>query len=145
MEFSSKNTGVGCHFLSQEIFPTWGLNLCLVHWQADSLLLSHQGSPRTQNKSPKKKKKKRKTGRYRKSHFFLKWKHFNSNWWITGGQKGLAWELKKKKKKSWVPSWNGRHTLLGFTYRSPKRFSGFHEKDLRGKKSYCTLSRRRGK
>ena len=23
VEFSSKNTGVGCHFLLQEIFPTW--------------------------------------------------------------------------------------------------------------------------
>ena len=46
--FSGKNGGVGCHFLLQEIFPTQGLNLCLLHlmpWQAPSLLLSHQGSP----------------------------------------------------------------------------------------------------
>ena len=28
------------------IFPDQGSNLCLLHWQADSLLLSHQGSPR---------------------------------------------------------------------------------------------------
>ena len=27
------------------IFPDQGLNLCLLHWQADSLPLSHQGSP----------------------------------------------------------------------------------------------------
>ena len=27
------------------IFPDQGLNLCLLHWQADSLLLGHQGSP----------------------------------------------------------------------------------------------------
>ena len=40
-----KNTRVGCHFLLQGIFPTQGLNLRLLHWQADSLLLSHQGSP----------------------------------------------------------------------------------------------------
>ena len=26
-----KNTGVGCHFLLQGIFPTQGLNLCLLH------------------------------------------------------------------------------------------------------------------
>ena len=26
------------------IFPDQGLNLCLLHWQADSLPLSHQGS-----------------------------------------------------------------------------------------------------
>ena len=41
--FSSKKTGVGCHFLLQGIFPTQRLNpslLCLLHWQADSLLLS---------------------------------------------------------------------------------------------------------
>ena len=36
-----KNTGVGCHFLLQGIFPTQGLNLCLLHWQVDSLPLSH--------------------------------------------------------------------------------------------------------
>ena len=41
----SRNTGVSCHFLLQEIFLTQGLNLCLLHWQADSLLLSHLGSP----------------------------------------------------------------------------------------------------
>ena len=44
-DFSDNNTGVGCHFLLQGIFPTQGLNLCLLHWQADSLPLSHQGSP----------------------------------------------------------------------------------------------------
>ena len=27
------------------IFPDEGSNLCLLHWQADSLPLSHQGSP----------------------------------------------------------------------------------------------------
>ena len=43
--FSGKNTGVGCHFLLQGIFLTHGLNLRLLHWQADSLPLSHQGSP----------------------------------------------------------------------------------------------------
>ena len=49
MGFSpDKNTGVGCHFLLQGIFPTQGSNLCLLrllHWQADSLPLSHLGSP----------------------------------------------------------------------------------------------------
>ena len=35
---------MGCHFLLQGMFPTQGLNSCLLHWQADSLLLSHQGS-----------------------------------------------------------------------------------------------------
>ena len=39
-----KNTGVGCHVLLQGIFQTQGLNSCLLHWQVDSLMLSHQGS-----------------------------------------------------------------------------------------------------
>ena len=37
-DFPSKNTGVGCHFLLQGIFPTQRSNpclLCLLHWQAD--------------------------------------------------------------------------------------------------------------
>ena len=37
---------MGCHFLFQGIFPTQGSNQCLLRWQADSLPLSHQGSPR---------------------------------------------------------------------------------------------------
>ena len=34
--FPGKNTGAGCHFLLQGIFPTQGSNpclLCLLHWQ----------------------------------------------------------------------------------------------------------------
>ena len=42
-----KNTGVGCHhlqgiFLIQALKPRF---LRLLHWQADSLLLSHLGRP----------------------------------------------------------------------------------------------------
>ena len=44
-DFPGKNTGLGCHFLLQGIFPTQGWNPHLLHWQADSLPLSHQGSP----------------------------------------------------------------------------------------------------
>ena len=46
-----KSTGVGCHALLQGIFPSQGLNrwlLCLLwllRWQAESLPLSHLGSP----------------------------------------------------------------------------------------------------
>ena len=43
-DFPGKNTWVGCHFLLQGIFPTPGLSPCLLHWQADCLPLSHQGS-----------------------------------------------------------------------------------------------------
>ena len=43
--FPGKYTGAGCHFLLQGIFPIQGLNLCLLHWQADALPLHHMGSP----------------------------------------------------------------------------------------------------
>ena len=42
---ASKNTRVGSHFLLKGIFLTQGLNQRLMHWQADSLPLSHLGSP----------------------------------------------------------------------------------------------------
>ena len=32
-DYSSKTTGVGCHFLLQGIFLTQGLNPHLLHWQ----------------------------------------------------------------------------------------------------------------
>ena len=32
-----KNIGMGCPFLFQGIIPNQGQNLCLLHWQADSL------------------------------------------------------------------------------------------------------------
>ena len=35
----------GLHFLLQGIFPTQGLNLCLLHWKTDSLPLNHLGNP----------------------------------------------------------------------------------------------------
>ena len=44
----AKNTGVGCYFLLQGIFPTQGLNscvLCLLHGQAGSLPLVPLGCP----------------------------------------------------------------------------------------------------
>ena len=53
---------MGCYFLLQRIFPTHGLNLhllWLLHWQVDSLPLSHLGSPKFRRFIRKKKKKKR--------------------------------------------------------------------------------------
>ena len=44
MGFPGKNTGVGCRFLLQGIFPTQGSNPCLLRllpWQVDSLPLCH--------------------------------------------------------------------------------------------------------
>ena len=42
---SGKNTRLGCYFLLQGIFPSQRLNPCQLHWQVDSLPLSHQGIP----------------------------------------------------------------------------------------------------
>ena len=39
-----QDTGVSSLSFLQGNFPTQGLNLCLLPWQADSLPLSHQGS-----------------------------------------------------------------------------------------------------
>ena len=42
-DFSGRNIGVGCYFLLWGILPTQGLNLCLLHWQVDSLPLVSPG------------------------------------------------------------------------------------------------------
>ena len=42
-ESPGKNTGVGCHFLLQGIFPDQGSNPCLLHWWVDSLLSESPG------------------------------------------------------------------------------------------------------
>ena len=47
-DFPVKNTGLGCHFLLQGIFPTQGSNphlLCLLPCRQILYLLSHQGRP----------------------------------------------------------------------------------------------------
>ena len=41
----SKNTGVGCHFLHQGIFPTQESNLGLLHCRHIVYRLSYEGSP----------------------------------------------------------------------------------------------------
>ena len=53
--FPSKNTGLGCHFILQGIFPTQGLNsclLCLLYWQVGSLMLVPPGKQDDGQASP---------------------------------------------------------------------------------------------
>ena len=45
MGFSRKNTGVGCHSLSQRIFLTQGLNWGLLHFRQTLYQLSYEGRP----------------------------------------------------------------------------------------------------
>ena len=47
-DYPGKNTGAGCYFLLEGIFPTQGFNPHHLHWQVDSLPLSHLGSPSNQ-------------------------------------------------------------------------------------------------
>ena len=44
-DFPGMNTGVGCHFLLQGIFPTQGSNPALPHFRQILYHLSHWGSP----------------------------------------------------------------------------------------------------
>ena len=44
--FSRQEYCSGLPFPSQRVFLTQGSNLCLLHWQADSLPLSHKGKPK---------------------------------------------------------------------------------------------------
>ena len=45
MGFPRQEHWSGCHFFLQGIFPTQGLNLSLLRWQADFLPLSHLEAP----------------------------------------------------------------------------------------------------
>ena len=47
--FSGKNTGVGCYFLLQGIYPTQVWSLGLLHWQASG---QDQGKPKMDGKIP---------------------------------------------------------------------------------------------
>ena len=42
-DFAGKNTGVSAIYFSRGIFLTHASNPCLLHWQGNSLLLSHLG------------------------------------------------------------------------------------------------------
>ena len=44
-DFPGMNTGVGCHFLLQKIFPTKGSNPGFLHCRQTLYHLSYQGSP----------------------------------------------------------------------------------------------------
>ena len=44
-DFPGKNTGVGCHFLLQGIFPTQGSNPSIPHCRQTLYRLSYQESP----------------------------------------------------------------------------------------------------
>ena len=50
--FPGKNTGVGCYFLLQGIFPTQGSNPSLLHCMQTLYLLNHQSEVKVTQSSP---------------------------------------------------------------------------------------------
>ena len=49
-DFPGNDTGMGCHFLLQGIFPTQGLNLGLLHCRQILYQLSYKGNPKVKMK-----------------------------------------------------------------------------------------------
>ena len=119
MGFPRQDTGVGCHFLLQGIFPTQGLNPGLPHWQAESLLLRHLGSPRIYLGNCK---------------LFIgpELLPFRQSWklknlWDRRGQ-GQLRRIKVGRTKKGAPkatsSWEGETSWTGhLTRQGPRRFS----------------------
>ena len=104
---------MGCHFLLQGNFPTQGLNLCPPHWQVDSLLLSHQGSPTFRNTKPKntahmrkaiRLQKKRNSWEFPRGPVIRTWHfHYCGPGSALGGRTKILqamWHGQKKKKKN---------------------------------------------
>ena len=85
-DFLGKNTGVGFHFLLQEIFPMQGLNPGLLHCRQILYWLSHQGRPLRKVQSSK-----TEPGRYR-NHEQTNHKHWNwkliKNFFLTNKSPG---------------------------------------------------------
>ena len=74
--FPGKNTAAGCHILLRRIFPTQEWNLCLLHWQANSLPLTHLWSQIVSVASRKHKKWKA----WENLSHLKKWEKFSAVW-----------------------------------------------------------------
>ena len=102
-----KNTGVGCNFLLQGIFPTQGLDLCLLHWRADSLPLTHQGSPRGECRPTKEKRK---------------WSEIKQWWIVNSVMMGKGREVKKEMGGvGWSSCWRCLGKTPGKGRRNERR------------------------
>ena len=66
-----KNNGAGCCFLLQGIFPTQGLNPCLLLWQADSLPLDLRACPTRLGEGDI----------WSQAGLFMEWSTSASEWW----------------------------------------------------------------
>ena len=128
-DFPGKNTGLGCHFLLQGIVPTQGSNpclYCLLHWQEDSLPLSHGGT----------------SG---KEHTCQYWRHKRQisterllnglPWWLRWQRIRLQyrrpgfnpWVGKIPWRRGWLPTpvslsgeFHGQRSLVGYSPRGLK-------------------------
>ena len=123
-DFSGQNTGVGCHFLLQGIFPTQGSNLHLLHWQVYSLPLHHLRTA---------------LYKYLLFHFIIK--HCQS----PECQLSKTWNSKytETDPSLWCyfdphASPQGRHTCIRFTHSNNKRPAKFTSRALVSCVSFST-------
>ena len=90
-------TGVGCHVLLQGISLTQGSNLsllCLLHWQAGSLPLSHPPRPKMTDRPHTPQVTSRGMSLWLRwavpislpSHFQSRWSFQKDPWWIQGSK-----------------------------------------------------------
>ena len=103
-DFPAKNTGVGCCFLLQGIFPTQDSNLGLLHCKQVLYHLSHQGNPRSHKLCGKKNQ-----GGSSCAEQYHNWAHAPDDWhhsssYIVAFSLKLTWihwnrKVKWKKKK----------------------------------------------
>ena len=78
-DFPGKKTGVGSYFFLQGIFLTQALNLCSLHWQADSLPVSHLVESMERERKKKEKLNKAKLHRMFKFESTVR-SHNDSSW-----------------------------------------------------------------
>ena len=107
--FPGKNTGVGCPFLLQRILLIQISNPRLLHWQADSLPLSHEEAFKSYDKLRQHIQKQR--------HYFANKGPSSQSYGFSSSHVWM-WEL--DYKESWVPkNWCFWTVVLEKTLQSP--------------------------
>ena len=107
-DFPGKDTGVGCHFLLQGIFPTQGLNPGLLHYRQILLLTELQGKPTSDNP---------------RQHIKKQGHHFANKGLCCqsyGFSSSHVWMRELDHKEGWVPkNWCFLTVVLEKTLESP--------------------------
>ena len=120
--FPGKNTGAGCHFLLQGIFPTQGSNLhllCLLYWQVDFFTTAPLG------------KQVMTTDSIYRYTFLSLWQHswgtsVIPEWWLRKwiGQVGQKQKVREKPERAWWRQQTKRDSI-NQTVSKPSNFGTF--------------------